>query len=587
MRAIMLMFDSLNRHFLPTWNDAVQDLPNFRRLQEQSLAFDRCYVGSLPCMPARRELHTGRSNFLHRSWGPLEPFDDSMPEMLKQAGIYTHLVTDHQHYWEDGGATYHTRYSSHEFFRGQEGDPWRGHVGEVASPTTPSWRRGRLWRQDLINRAHMQTTGYHPQRSTIAAGLDFIDANRDKQDWFLQIECFDPHEPFFADAEFRDTAADEGEIFDWPDYRPVLEDNEKVEALRDRYRELLAMCDQSLGRVLDAMDAGDMWQDTALIVCTDHGLLLGEREWYGKNVQPWYNENANTPLYIWDPRHAKCGERRGALVQMTDFAPYLLGLFGCSATPDMQGQDLQPVITEDRDIREAAIFGSYGGHVNVTDGRFVYMRACRDADNTPLEEFTLMPTRIDHRFALGDLTGATLHPPLGFTKNVPVLRTLGRAMGNPWNFGTLLYDLSTDPGQDSPLRDSETERRMIGLLVDQMRANEAPASQFDRLGLPAEGPVTEAHLQIDRQWPQVEASRQRDWTTAPAEDFGAMLNTPLAEIDIDQPAAIVLARGLGLPLDAPLARRFAHLTPWHLAVMLPGITPDRLRRIDVELAQYA
>ena len=35
-------------------------------------------------MPARRELHTGRLNFLHRSWGPLEPFDDSMPEILKK-----------------------------------------------------------------------------------------------------------------------------------------------------------------------------------------------------------------------------------------------------------------------------------------------------------------------------------------------------------------------------------------------------------------------------------------------------------------------------------------------------------------------
>ena len=35
----------------------------------------------------------------------MEPFDDSMPEILKKGGVYTHLVSDHQHYWEDGGAT--------------------------------------------------------------------------------------------------------------------------------------------------------------------------------------------------------------------------------------------------------------------------------------------------------------------------------------------------------------------------------------------------------------------------------------------------------------------------------------------------
>lgn len=68
-------------------------------------------------MPARRELHTGRYNFLHRSWGPMEPFDDSMPEILKDHGVHTHLTTDHYHYFEDGGATYHTRYRSYEAFR--------------------------------------------------------------------------------------------------------------------------------------------------------------------------------------------------------------------------------------------------------------------------------------------------------------------------------------------------------------------------------------------------------------------------------------------------------------------------------------
>ncbi len=79
-------------------------------------------------MPARRELHTGRYNFLHRSWSPLEPFDDSMPEILDRTGIHTHLVSDHGHYWEDGGATYHTRYSTWECVRGQEGDHWKGNL---------------------------------------------------------------------------------------------------------------------------------------------------------------------------------------------------------------------------------------------------------------------------------------------------------------------------------------------------------------------------------------------------------------------------------------------------------------------------
>lgn len=104
MKAIMLMFDSLNRHMLPPYNpDTFVHAPNFTRLAQKTAMFENSYVASMPCMPARRDLHTGRCNFLHRSWGPLEPFDDSMPELLKQHGVYTHLITDHQHYFEDGG----------------------------------------------------------------------------------------------------------------------------------------------------------------------------------------------------------------------------------------------------------------------------------------------------------------------------------------------------------------------------------------------------------------------------------------------------------------------------------------------------
>ena len=105
MKAVMVMYDSLDRNFLSPYGCDWTHTPNYDRLSEKATRFDNFYVGSMPCMPARRELHPGRYNFLHRGWGPLEPFDDSMPELLKKSGIYTHLCTDHYHYWQDGGAT--------------------------------------------------------------------------------------------------------------------------------------------------------------------------------------------------------------------------------------------------------------------------------------------------------------------------------------------------------------------------------------------------------------------------------------------------------------------------------------------------
>ena len=114
MKAIMVMFDTLRRTMMPCFQpeDQKVPMPNFQRLISHSAVFDHHYVCSMPCIPARRELHTGRANFLHRSWGPLEPFDDSMPELLKKAGIHTHLSTDHHRDFADGGAAYQPRYST-------------------------------------------------------------------------------------------------------------------------------------------------------------------------------------------------------------------------------------------------------------------------------------------------------------------------------------------------------------------------------------------------------------------------------------------------------------------------------------------
>lgn len=186
------------RHPEPPYGCDWVHAPNFTRLAERSVTFDNAYVGSMPCMPARRELHTGRYNFLHRAWGPLESFDDSMLELLEEAGIYTHLISDHYHCWEDGGATYHTRYSSWEIERGQEGDPWIGQVAELTIPEHIGGRGGPMGRQDWVNRAYMQDESNQPQPRTFARNVEFLRRNAKEDNWFLQLETFDPHEPFFS-----------------------------------------------------------------------------------------------------------------------------------------------------------------------------------------------------------------------------------------------------------------------------------------------------------------------------------------------------------------------------------------------------
>ncbi|MBT9382310.1 sulfatase [Pseudooceanicola sp. CBS1P-1] len=485
MRAIVVMYDSLVRRMLPPWGAPPEQAPNFARLATRSATFDTCYAGSMPCMPARREMHTGRYNFLHRSWGPIEPFDDSVYEILAKQGVHSHLITDHQHYWEDGGATYHTRFTTHETFRGQEGDAWMPFLDLLDRDVMQQYLP-RAHTQDQANRTVMTSREDMPMTKVFDAGLDFLERNAGADDWLLQIETFDPHEPFTVPGEEGD---------DWPAYGPVTQDAAGVEAMRAHYLKLLGECDRHLGRVLDAMDRLELWQDTMLIVCTDHGFLLGERGYWGKNVLPWYDEAIHTPFFLWDPKAGVAGERRQALVQTIDIAPTLLEAFGVAPTADMQGKPLGATVRDDTPVREAALFGVFGSHVSVTDGRHVYMRAPLPG-NTPLEEHSLMPTRM-RGFASGDdLARASLHPGFAFTKGMPVLRYPGRLMRGPAQLQSLLFDLQTDPGQQTPLEDKALETRMAGHLVELMRASDAPPGQYRRLGLPETGPVEDPHLAL-------------------------------------------------------------------------------------------
>ena len=497
MKSIVLMFDSLNRHFLPPYGCDSTIAPNFQRLAKRSVTFENSCVCSMPCMPARRDLHTSRPGFLHRSWGPLEPFDNSIPEILKNNGVYTHLCSDHYHYWEEGSGNYHTKYSTWESHRGMEGDPW---LGQVADPLWPeaichNASRDRWTRQDRIHRDAMHTEDRMPTPRTFAAGMDFIRRNVNEDKWVLQLETFAPHEPFTTPRHYKDLYPHDyqGPLFDWPHYQRVKETPEEVAHCRFQYAADVTMCDRYLGDVMDLMDELDLWKDTMLIVWTDHGFLLGEHGHWAKARMPWYQELAHTPFFVWDPRSGRQGERRNALVQPAlDIGPTLLDFFGLQPTKDMLGCNLRNTIASDQPVRDAAIFGIFGGQVNVTDGRYVYMRATAD-QAVPMHEYTLMPAHMTCSFSVEELKTAQLSEPQSWAKNLRLLKipipghVPESSKKDHWLYDdtqqTTLWDTVADPLQTQPIQDTAIENRMIDHLVRLMRESDAPPEQFARLGL--------------------------------------------------------------------------------------------------------
>lgn len=504
MKTVFLLFDSLNRLLLEPYGGELLDTPNFRRLAARSMRFDKHYVGSMPCMPARRDMQTGRLSFLHRSWGPLEPFDNSFPELLRNQGVHSHLVSDHYHYWEDGGATYHTRYNTFEFIRGQESDGWKAlltsPIERLRDKYHPSNGNHGAKKRDnhVVNREFIREEHDFPGVRCFDAGLEFLELNHEADDWFLQIETFDPHEPFFAPERLRERfrTSYEGRILDWPRYDRVTEEPAEIEELRANYYALLCLCDEQLGRVLDFFDAHDLWCDTALVVTTDHGFLLGEHDWWAKNRMPLYEEIAHIPLFVHHPDHDACdGRSCDALTQTIDLMPTICELHGVTVPDEVQGHSLVSHMAGKAPERDAVMFGYWGGGINVADGRYTCFRYPADMAGQQIYEYTLMPMHMASLFSVDELKSASLVGPFDFTKGVSLLRVAytprAGIPGRPdpammADCDTALYDLDSDPGQTRPIIDPAIESRLLDRLLVLADANDAPAEIIEKIAATAD-----------------------------------------------------------------------------------------------------
>jgi arylsulfatase A-like enzyme len=347
----------------------------------------------------------------------------------------------------------------------------------------------------MINREFIKEEEDLPSVKCFKAGFEFLDVNRDADNWFLQIETFDPHEPFFAPERLKKKFKTDykGPILDWPRYAKVTETPEEVAELRANYMALLSLCDELLGQVLDYFDKHEMWEDTALILATDHGFMLGEHDWWAKNRMPLYEEISHIPLFMYHPKFKEsAGQRRNALTQTIDLMPTILDLYGAKIPKEVEGKSLVPLMSKDNDLRTSAIFGYWGGGVNLTDGQYTYFAYPKDMLNQDLYQYTLMPTHMTKPFSIEELKGSTLVPPFNFTKELPLLKVPHKSKADTkthsYHFPekmeetqSAIYDVSLDPGQQQKIENLQVKAKLDAELLRLIRENDAPTEALKRM----------------------------------------------------------------------------------------------------------
>lgn len=487
MNTILIILDSLNRSYLPSYGNDWVKTPNLEKLAEKSFVFDKHFAGSMPTIPARREIWTGRHDFLRRPWGALEPWDKPLPRLAGDAGVTTMLVTDSYHLFEGGGQNYHIDFDGWEFFRGHEIDPW------VTAPPKDTGHKDV--EQSLNNyernlrRVNKEGDYFSPR--TFTASADWLEENAEEHDQFmLVIDEFDPHEPFDVPKHFwRKYDQDyDGPTYFWPEYGRWEGSDEELEHIKARYAAKITMADRYLGRVLEKMDDFGLWEDTAVVVTTDHGHFLGDHGFMGKPPCPDYNVISHLPLMVYLPDEK--GKRVDSLTTTVDLNPTLLELLGAEVPGGVHGKSLLPLMKGSKDsVREGAVYGRFGKWINYTDGEFTYLRGPGDT-NVPLYTYSnswSFGIKGDQKIVHGGKIDLSKIKMGNFIPEIDML--IGRAPASKrpeepsFEAHNHLYNIEEDYGQKNDLSGNKVEGKYQDKLRNKLKELNAPEEQLERLGL--------------------------------------------------------------------------------------------------------
>ena len=200
-----------------------------------------------------------------------------------------------------------------------------------------------------------------PQHPAFNKGIDFIRrmTKDNKKPFCCFISTFEPHDPYIPPREFLkhydikniplspslyDDLKGKPEIIKrmhslWKD---MTENDWKY--LRAAHWAMISFLDSEVGRIISVLKETGKYDNTVIVLTSDHGDLLGAHGLPTKGVGTSYEEVYNIPLIIRVPELNNGVENSSDVISLVDIAPTLLDLCGASKIPDAHGRSLIPIL---------------------------------------------------------------------------------------------------------------------------------------------------------------------------------------------------------------------------------------------------
>ncbi|MGB2711242.1 MAG: sulfatase, partial [Conexibacter sp.] len=408
---LVLVIDSLRHDYVGAYGNDWIRTPNIDALARDSLRFTRAFPEAMPTVPARRSLLMGRRVYPWHDWRPTRNLPGSPGWTGLGADTTTWLGTLRRHgYW--------TGYVTDNPFLGFAPE-WagfrttvdrflalKGQVGELRPASTISEREVLRWLPRGMRSARYRTGmrqhlanvgGARDERDSCPARVygsaihELARATKARRPFALVVDCFDPHEPWTPPRKYLDLYGDDHYAGSWPgnvQYRHAdYMARAAVRRLPAVYGASVTMVDVWLGRFLDRFYAAGLADETAVVLLSDHGIVLGERGWTGKPALELHPELIQVPFLLRDPGGRGGGETTPYFVSPHDVGPTLLHMTGIGRPEAMNGVDVSPLLAGRQPrLKRRFCFGGYANHWYYRDDRWAFIA---DGNNSGRELFDL------------------------------------------------------------------------------------------------------------------------------------------------------------------------------------------------------
>lgn len=365
MNIVLVVFDSLRKDCVGGYNSSPSwgrvKTPYLDALANEASVMTRVFPESLATLPARRALYTGervypfvngdfhlKGDFVAPGWGPIPEDQDTISELLQKSGYRTCLTSSVYHMFKPS-KNYWRGFDQWDFVRGKEIDPYRSgplptqeEINYWLPPNMQNERRVNFITKGLMN---IRECMKHEENSIVAQVMikasKWLQENQDAKKFFLVIESFDPHEPWFVPEQYRlmyDNSNAHEQVLSL--YGDILKmPPEILHRTQANYSGLVSMCDRWFGYLYETMKNLGLLDNTILIVTSDHGHSIGENNYMGKRGYPSTREVLDIPLLIRHPNNIGAGQKSDLLIQHTDISALILDFAKVTPSKKIHGKN--------------------------------------------------------------------------------------------------------------------------------------------------------------------------------------------------------------------------------------------------------